>query len=123
MQERADGSLLEHWQDDAYRTGGRICISIQDKSIGVVAPGTQSISKSLAGMRHQQPSGSATEGTSKQSHRIWLAGEQSREVAVDRAGGWMRAPASLGGVDGADLTVGSEDAHRQLCKGWGQEWK
>lgn len=35
----------------------------------------------------------------------------------------MRAPASLGGMDGADLSVGSEDAHRQLCQGWGQEWK
>lgn len=74
-------------------------------------------------MRHQQLSGTATEGTNKQSHRIELAGERSREVAMDRAGGWMRAPVSLGGVDGADLSVGSEDAHRELCQGWGQEWK
>lgn len=74
-------------------------------------------------MRHQQPSGTATEGTSKQSHRIRLAGEQSREVAMDRAGGWMRVPASLGWMDGADLSVGSEDANGQPCQGWGQEWK
>lgn len=26
-------------------------------------------------------------------------------------------------MDGADLSVGCEDAHRQLCQGWGQEWK
>lgn len=47
--------------------------------------GTWGIPKSPAGMRHQEPSGTATEGTSKQSHRIWLAGKQSREVAVDRS--------------------------------------
>lgn len=95
-----DSALLGHWQDDAYRIGGRKCISILDKSIGVVAPGSQSIPKSPAGMRHQQPSSTAPEGTSKQSHRIQLAGEQSREVAMDGAGGWMRPPPSLGGMDG-----------------------
>lgn len=85
MQEGTDSSLLDCWKDAAYRTGGRKCISIQDKSIGVVVLGTWGIPKSPAGMRHQEPSGTATEGTSKQSHRIWLAGEQSREVAVDRS--------------------------------------
>lgn len=35
----------------------------------------------------------------------------------------MRAPVSLGGMDGVDLSESSEDTHRQPCQGWGQEWK
>lgn len=74
-------------------TAGKMMLAEQEeqdvlavKSIGIVAPGMDGTLKSPAGTRHLQPSSTAAELTSKRSHRTWLSGEQSREVATDMAG-------------------------------------
>lgn len=89
------------------------------KSIGIVAPGMEGTLKSPAGTRHLQPSSTATEVTSKRSHRTWRSGEQSREVAMDMAGrgaGRQLLPCQIR-RDGAPPCLGSKDAHGQPCQG------